>query len=582
MGELEPSDRTLRAATAVRRATGLLARRMRRQGCDPALSPGRASLLGHLTRAAGPLTPGELAAADGLQPQSVTRLLADLEGRGWISRRPDARDGRQARIAITVEGRYALAREAEARDLWLARAMTLELSPAERALLRAAADLVTRLCETPAPLTADELPSSAVPILPTHDARRTRECLVPLGFEVLPGSDDGYLMLRRDGLELHYQHVDDVDPFRTAASVFRAGARRRRLPRPGPVVARGRRRRARGRRGAHRRRRPRRRIGAPSPLGRGRLGGPHRVARGQAVAGARASRFFDPTNNLLRIGHPIGLNRELSRRRRTGCVTRNPSVPAARCSAGRVALERLPAVFTSDTWVNACGKLPSMRPDAGSYCSESRPTSLARPASRSNSAARLVGAPEQTEVVGQPERAGEERALARRQPVDAVASSRSGARTRRASAPAATASTVPTTRGSVAGRNPTSGIISSARVEILRAVVLGERVALGVEALLAAPRGGSRRGSARHRSTGPSRPNSSTAFTARSNATHAITFECMKSLPRPAHLPDALVGLLPRRTRGTRARDRCSAHAFGSSAMPACAAAWCSASSTSP
>ena len=43
---------------------------------------------------------------------------------------------------------------------------------------------------------------------------------MPLGFEVLPGSDDGYLMLRRDGLELHYQHADDVDPFRTAASAF--------------------------------------------------------------------------------------------------------------------------------------------------------------------------------------------------------------------------------------------------------------------------------------------------------------------------------------------------------------------------
>ncbi len=317
MDELEPSARTLRAATAVRRATGLLARRMRRQGRDPALSPGRASLLGHLTRAAGPLTPGELAAADGLQPQSVTRLLADLEGRGWISRSPDARDGRQARIAITAEGRYALAREAEARDLWLARAMTLELSPAERALLRAAADLVTRLCETPAPLTADELPSSAVPILPTHDARRTRECLVPLGFEVLPGSDDGYLMLRRDGLELHYQHVDDVDPFRTAASAFAwvpdvdaFHARVLSSPAVGAGVLAV--------------------VEAPA-AGDGRDDGSALRARWAAEGSVarigspedkpwrvRELALFDPTNNLLRIGHPIGLNRELSRRRRTG------------------------------------------------------------------------------------------------------------------------------------------------------------------------------------------------------------------------------------------------------------------------
>ena len=78
MDEIEPSARTLRAATALRRATSLLQRRMRRQSGDPTMSAGRASLLGHLARAAGPLTPGVLAAADGLQPQSVTRLLAPV------------------------------------------------------------------------------------------------------------------------------------------------------------------------------------------------------------------------------------------------------------------------------------------------------------------------------------------------------------------------------------------------------------------------------------------------------------------------------------------------------------------------
>src|SRR6202000_782045 len=47
-----------------------------------------------------------------------------------------------------------------------------------------------------------------------------RSCLVPLGFEVLPGSDDGYLMMRCGGLELHYQHDDSVDPFATAGMAF--------------------------------------------------------------------------------------------------------------------------------------------------------------------------------------------------------------------------------------------------------------------------------------------------------------------------------------------------------------------------
>jgi DNA-binding MarR family transcriptional regulator len=311
--EIEPSDRTRRTATAVRRASSLLQRRLRRESTaagDGALSPGRVALLGHLSRASVPLTPGELAAADGLQPQSVTRLLADLEGRGWVTRRRDERDGRQARIALTREGRSALARDAEVRDTWLAQAITRELSPAERALLRAAADLLVRVCESPPPLTEAELPATAVPILPTHDAPTTRACLGPLGFRVLPGSDDGYLMLRRGGLELHYQHDDALDPFATASAAFawvpdvdaffasasestaaRDGLLRIVVPGTSPDEA-ALRRRWRAERSVAR-------IAAPEDK-------PWRV---------RELALFDPSNNLLRVGHPIGLNRHLTARR---------------------------------------------------------------------------------------------------------------------------------------------------------------------------------------------------------------------------------------------------------------------------
>ena len=45
--------------------------------------------------------------------------------------------------------------------------------------------------------------------------------------------------------------------------------------------------------------------------------------------------------------------------------------------------------------------------------------------------------------------------------------------------------------------------------------------------------------SARQWSTGPSRPNCSALFTARSNATHAMTFECVKCCggPRTSQMP---------------------------------------------
>jgi DNA-binding MarR family transcriptional regulator len=311
MDPREPSARTLRTATALRRATSALQRRLRRETVA-GLTPGRSSILAHLARADGPLTPGELAAAEGLQPQSVTRALADLDDRGWVTRRRDEQDGRQARIALSEEGRAVLTRDAEARDRWLASAMTLELSPAERALLRAGADLVTRLCEPPAPLTEEELPAAGVPILRTHDGRATRACLEPLGFEVSPGSDDGYLMLRRGGLEVHYQHDASVDPFTTAGAAFAwvpdVDAFHQRALASSAV-----------------------RDGVLHVLGAGAGAGDAadlrvrwRDERNVARLGApedkpwrvRELALFDPTNNLLRIGHPIGLNRRLTARSR--------------------------------------------------------------------------------------------------------------------------------------------------------------------------------------------------------------------------------------------------------------------------
>ena len=311
MDRLQPSTRTRQTATELRRATSLLQRRMRRESVAGGLSAGRAAILAQLGRSDGPQTPSELAAAEGLQPQSVTRILAELVEAGQVSRHRDPRDRRQARLGLTDAGKDALAREARDRDRWLGEAMTNELSPAERALLRSAADLVTRLCETPPPLTEAELPPSAVPILPTHDAALTRECLGPLGFEVRRGSDDGYLMVGWHGLELHYQHTPDVDPFRTASSAFvsvpdvdafHREVLASRAVTSGTLVVLDagdgagdpialRTRWARERSVA--------RIGPPEDK-------PWRV---------RELALFDPTGNLLRVGHPIGLNRRLVTRR---------------------------------------------------------------------------------------------------------------------------------------------------------------------------------------------------------------------------------------------------------------------------
>ena len=78
----------------------------------------------------------------------------------------------------------------------------------------------------------------------------------------------------------------------------------------------------------------------------------------------------------------------------------------------RWSLVRLRAVLTSPTWVNAWGKLPTRRLATGSYSSESRPTSLHRAEQALEEGAGLVDPADQGQVVDQPERAGQKRALA--------------------------------------------------------------------------------------------------------------------------------------------------------------------------
>src|ERR1700722_10776936 len=128
-------ERAERNAGAIRRSTTRLNRRLRAEGPRDGLAPTKLSVLGLLRRAGAPLTPGDLAAADGVQPQSMTRVLAELEEGGLVARSRDTTDARQFRIAITDAGVAALAADMHERDAWLAGAMVLELSPTERKVL---------------------------------------------------------------------------------------------------------------------------------------------------------------------------------------------------------------------------------------------------------------------------------------------------------------------------------------------------------------------------------------------------------------------------------------------------------------
>lgn len=133
-------------AVALRRAVSKLGLRLRAQ--RPGHEPGRLglALLGHLYRQ-GPMAAGDLAAAERLQPQSVTRALAGLDDRGLITRTRDSGDQRRQRIELTEEGAAFLADYARDSDDWLTAAMAAALTPAECRLLGLAADLLGQMLD---------------------------------------------------------------------------------------------------------------------------------------------------------------------------------------------------------------------------------------------------------------------------------------------------------------------------------------------------------------------------------------------------------------------------------------------------
>ncbi len=130
-------------ANQLRASVTRLARRLRYERADTALPLTHLATLGSLDRH-GPLTPGELAHHERVQPPSMTRVLAALEGRGLVSRHPHPTDGRQVLVELTDAAHELLAEDRRRREAWLSTRLS-ELSAAERATLRAAAEIFDRL-----------------------------------------------------------------------------------------------------------------------------------------------------------------------------------------------------------------------------------------------------------------------------------------------------------------------------------------------------------------------------------------------------------------------------------------------------
>jgi DNA-binding MarR family transcriptional regulator len=120
-----------------------LVRRLRAENRFPLT---QAAVLGRLERQ-GPLSTVDLAGAERVRPQSMGQTLAELEAQGFVSRRPDAGDGRRTLLELTEKGRQILAEDRARREGWLAQAIEQSFSPDEQEVLAQAIPLLARLTE---------------------------------------------------------------------------------------------------------------------------------------------------------------------------------------------------------------------------------------------------------------------------------------------------------------------------------------------------------------------------------------------------------------------------------------------------
>lgn len=141
MADPESTEPSL--ASRLRLAVVRLNRRLRAQRTNSSVTLTQVSALSAL-RKCGPLTPGELAAKEGVQPPSMTRVISALEDYGFVSRRPHPTDGRQAIVELTDQGAAYLRAEVSAREAWLDSRLA-ELDESDRELLTRAAEIIDRM-----------------------------------------------------------------------------------------------------------------------------------------------------------------------------------------------------------------------------------------------------------------------------------------------------------------------------------------------------------------------------------------------------------------------------------------------------
>jgi DNA-binding MarR family transcriptional regulator len=122
-----------------------LTRIVRLQRVDMSVTLTQLSAMGTLSKR-GPMTAGELAQFERVQPPSMTKVVANLEEHGYVTRKVSPDDRRQTIVAITAEGEELLESERRSRNAWLSQRLA-KLTADERALLRDVVPILDKLAE---------------------------------------------------------------------------------------------------------------------------------------------------------------------------------------------------------------------------------------------------------------------------------------------------------------------------------------------------------------------------------------------------------------------------------------------------
>ena len=117
-------------AARLRRAVTRLNRRLRASSLG-GVTPAQASLLALVDSLDHPSL-GDLAAAEQIQPPSVTRLIRSMEAQDLVVRSTDPEDRRCTRVRLTPRGKREIAAIRQRKTAFLERRLQ-SLSPAERA-----------------------------------------------------------------------------------------------------------------------------------------------------------------------------------------------------------------------------------------------------------------------------------------------------------------------------------------------------------------------------------------------------------------------------------------------------------------